>query len=512
MTMLPQRVGIQIFLVWAWIAFAFFTSSPTYAQSQIEPLAVAFAPSETQQAQFDALRAAYEHGLDPADYDVTALEDLASDGTGPSSDRFSARLETAFRLYATHVSQGRLSPLADPDWHIPYPSAAREPSASEITDIDRLPPPHADYQRLSGAMLRYQAIREKGGWTTTPRGPRLTIGMRHPHVEFTRNRLRITGDYDTTTQADTYVFGNGLDVAVRRFQARHGLHVNGSVDDRTREAMNVPVDARIRQLAIAMERWRWLPRSLGREYVWVNAAEATLKIVNDGIPVLSMRTIVGHSTRPTPSLQSEIRRIVFNPTWSVPYSIATQDLLPKLRNGADFLSRNGFRVYTGSVDDVREIDPEDIDWSKVSAENFPYRFVQRPGPTNSLGRIKVVFNNPYDIYIHDTPSKGLFGLRTRTFSSGCVRLEQATEFANNLLASDRNWSEADTFKYLDDDRTQGVNLQSRIPIYVVYITSWVSEDGRANFRRDLYRRDEAVEAALLSDATSAETLSHATSR
>jgi murein L,D-transpeptidase YcbB/YkuD len=302
----------------------------------------------------------------------------------------------------------------------------------------------------------------------------------------------MTNDYDGTTPANAYLFDSALDRATRGFQARHGLLVNGIIDEATRRVMNVSLEDRIQQLSIAMERWRWLPRSLGDEYVWVNAAEAKLNIIIDGKSVLSMRTIVGHSTRPTPSLQSEIRRVVFNPTWSVPYSIATEDLLPKLRNDHSFLTRNGFRVYTGSSNNTREVNPTDVDWSDISPNSFPYRFIQQSGPGNSLGRIKFVFDNPHNIYIHDTPSKGLFGLRTRTFSSGCVRLEQADEFANALLAADRDWSDTDTQRYLDDDHTQGINLQRKIPIYVVYITSWVTEDGQAHFRRDLYHRDAAV--------------------
>lgn len=447
--------------------------------------------------RLDALRSAHEHGLEPADYDVATLENMAAGRGTAAAERFAGKLDTSFRRYATDISQGRLSPLTDPDWHIPQrPVSADEPGTA-IGNIEKLPPPHPDYERLHTAMVRYTAIRASGAWMEIPTGPKLSIGMLHPHAELVRNRLRMTSDYDAMTPANSYLFDSGLDEAARRFQARHGLRVNGVIDDATREVMNVPVEDRIRQLSIAMERWRWLPRELGDEYVWINAAEAMLDVVVDGSPVLSMRTVVGHSTRPTPSLQSEIRRVVFNPAWSVPYTIATEDLLPKLRNDREFLTRNGFRVYTGWRDDAREVDPAEIDWTAVSTDRFPYRFVQRPGPVNSLGRIKIVFNNPYDIYIHDTPSKGLFSLRTRTFSSGCVRLEQATELANTLLAraSDRNWSHADTRRYLDSNRTQGVNLQRRVPVYVVYITSWVSEDGLAHFRRDLYRRDAAVEAA-----------------
>lgn len=495
MRMPPARAGIWLYLACVYLTCASLAVTAGPAQTRSPEFALEL--SETQHAQLDALRSAREHGLEPADYGVAALENMISNGSSSATEWFAEQLDSAFRRYATDINLGRLSPLTDPDWHIPRRTASEHGPATTIDEIEGLPPPHPDYARLQNTLITYQAIRENGGWEEIPPGPELSIGTLHPHAELARNRLRITNDYDAMTPANSHLFDLGLDEATRNFQVRHGLLANGIIDNAMREIMNIPVDDRIEQLTIAMERWRWLPRDLGEKYVWINAADAMLNIVVDGEPVLSMRTIVGHSTRPTPSLQSEIRRVEFNPVWSVPYSIATKDLLPKVRNNPGFLARNHFRVYAGGRDEAHEVDPSDIDWAAVQANKFPYRFIQKPGPTNSLGRVKVVFNNPYDIYIHDTPAKGLFSLRTRTFSSGCVRLEKAVEFASALLAYDRNWSNKDTRQHLDTGRTRGINLQHKVPIYVVYITSWVTEDGQAHFRRDLYKRDAAVEMARL---------------
>jgi len=453
--------------------------------------AAAAAAGAPNSARFDALIAAHEHGLKPADYDVARLAELAANPA--DADRFTDRLHDAFLRYAADVAGGRLSPGVDPDWHIP-PTTVRTPT---VDDPARLPPPHADYQRLHDAMRRYEAIRAQGGWATLPPGPALSVGMREPEVAIARNRLRQTGDYDVTLlQADSHMFDAGLDAAVRGFQARHALRIDGRIDAATRTALNIPVEARIEQLAVAMERWRWLPRELGARFVWVNAAEAMLRVVEDDHTVLSTRAIVGHSTRPTPSLQGEIRHIVFNPTWSVPVTIATEDLLPKLRRDPDFLTRNNFRLVSGWGNSAREINPAEVDWAAVDPDRLPYRFIQQPGPTNSLGRIKIVFGNPYDIYIHDTPSKGLFGLRTRAFSSGCVRLEQAADFAAELLAGDPNGAGLNVQRALDRPDTHGIALTRPVPIYIVYITSWVTADGQVHFRRDLYGRDAPVAAAL----------------
>lgn len=472
MEMPPARAG-------RFILFVLLTLTATVARAQ-------------NSAQFDALIAAHEHGLTPADYNVARLAKLATNLS--AADRFDDRLQDAFLRYAADVARGRLSPDIDPDWHIPPPSIDELPT---IDDIAGLPPPHADYRRLHDAMRRYEAIRTQGGWAEIPPGPVLSVGMRDPDIAIARDRLRRTGDYDPNLlQADSHMFDAGLDAAVRRFQARHALRVDGRIDAATRAAMNVPVDARIEQLAVAMERWRWLPRELGARYVWVNTAEAILRVIDTGRTVLSMRAIVGHSTRPTPSLQGNIRRIVFNPTWSVPVTIATEDLLPKLRRDRDFLARNGFRVFAGRGEDAREIAPADVDWAAVDPQRFGYRFVQQPGPVNSLGRIKIAFDNPFDIYIHDTPSKGLFGLRTRAFSSGCVRLEKAAEFAAELLAGDPNGAGLNVQRALDQPDTRGTTLARPVPIYIVYITSWVTADGQVHFRRDLYQRDAPVAAAL----------------
>jgi murein L,D-transpeptidase YcbB/YkuD len=451
--------------------------------------------TESQLARFAALSSASEHGLSPADYGVAHLAALLSAGTQTVDADFAASLDVSWRNFTADLAHGRVAPEVDPDWHIPARAAAIEPAAG--LDSDRFAPEHAQYQRLRDAMRRHLDIASDGGWPALPDGPLLYVGVRDARVEIARGRLRQTGDFVGDTEADAWLFGARLFEAVRRFQSRHNLVADGVIGDETRAAMNVPVAARIEQLAVAMERWRWLPRDLGDEYVWINAAELVLHVVSHGDRVLSSRAIVGHSTRPTPSLQSEIRQLVFNPTWSVPLTIASEDLLPKLKRDPEFIRHNDFRVYN-----VRgaEVDADSIDWSTVNPERFPYRFVQQPGPGNSLGLMKVVFNNPYDIYLHDTPTKGLFSLRTRTFSSGCVRVEKAGAFADYLLANHREPADSTIAQWLETPNTRFVDLQRVLPIYLVYITSWVDEDGQVNFRPDLYRRDAPVAAALRDNA------------
>jgi murein L,D-transpeptidase YcbB/YkuD len=369
---------------------------------------------------------------------------------------------------------------ADPDWHIPTPP-------------DAGPPVHPDYARLAAALERYRAIAAAGGWRPLPAGEPLAVGARHPRVAELRTRLRAGGDYDSEMGADPWFFDYGMDRALRRVQRRHGLAEDGVLGERTLEALNIPVEALVGQIEASMERWRRLPRDPGPRHVWVNIARAQLDVVENGAPALSMRIVVGHRERPTPSLAGEISRVTFNPTWSVPRRIAVEDLLPRQQDDPAFLARNGIAVLAGSGDALRAAD---VDWARLDADRFPYRLVQAAGPGNSLGRIKIAFDNPYDIYLHDTPIKGLFAFATRTFSSGCVRLEDAQRLATLLLAQDRTWTDADTAAEIAASATRTLNLARRVPIYLVYMTVWSGEDGELRFGRDLYGSDARLAAAL----------------
>jgi murein L,D-transpeptidase YcbB/YkuD len=374
----------------------------------------------------------------------------------------------------------------DPDWHIPRASQA----AAETQRPDAI--------RLRDALARYQVLAAAGGWPPLPAGTTLQPGERAATVAALRERLRVTGDFaGLSGTADTWFFDAGLQRALQDFQARHGLPATGVVDDRTLAALNVPAADRVQQLQATLTRWNWLPRDLGPRYLWANVPGGYLELVEDGAPTLAMRIIAGHPERPTPSFKDTVSQIVVNPSWSVPLRIAVEDLLPTQREDPTFLARLGIRVLTGTG---REVDPARIDWRRVSTDRFPFRLRQDPGPLNSLGRLKFVLHNPWDIYLHDTPSRRLFDLNSRTLSSGCIRLEKPEELAERLVgaASAATSLPRESSPRVSRGRevaaeaaptTQTVQLTRPVPLYVVYLTSWVTAEGVVHFRPDVYGRD-----------------------
>ncbi len=381
------------------------------------------------------------------------------------------------------------APDQDPDWHIP-----RAPQAAAETQ-------RPDAVRLREALARYQVLAAAGGWPTLPTSATLQPGQRAASVAALRERLRTSGDFSGLTgTADAWFFDAGLQRALQDFQNRHGLPATGVVDDRTLAALNVPAADRVQQLQATLTRWNWLPREFGPRYLWANVPGGYLELVEDGAPTLTMRIIAGHPERPTPSFQDTVSQIVVNPSWSVPQRIAVEDLLPTQREDPTFLARLGIRVLTGTG---REVDPARIDWQRVSADRFPYRLRQDPGPLNSLGRLKFVLRNPWDIYLHDTPSRRLFDLNSRTLSSGCIRLEKPEELAERLVGAASAATPVPLGTRGRDYRGNGVaaeaaptrtiQLTRPIPLYVVYLTSWVTAEGVVHFRPDVYGRDARLQ-------------------
>jgi murein L,D-transpeptidase YcbB/YkuD len=461
-----------------------------------------------------AVRSCRLEGLRPSDYHLEAIESTlgglrAAAAAGDSLDAGAVvdcelLLTDAFLLVASHYLSGRLDPeTIDPEWF----AARRGADFAAILEdaiawnavrgvLAALLPPDPGYARLRDALAEYRAIAAAGGWPVVPRGEALKPGAEGERVGALRGRLSVTGDLVGASPADSAAFDFSVEEAVRGFQRRHGLDPDGVVGAATLSALNVPVEERVRQLIVNLERWRWLPQETGDTHVIVNIADFTLRFTAPGLEPLAMRVIVGRDYRRTPVFSGEIMYLVFNPRWEVPPSIAVKDVLPEARRDPGYFERLGMRVLVGWGADEEEIDPTAVDWSLVDPANFIYRFQQQPGPQNALGRIKFMFPNRFNVYLHDTPSKGLFAKPERAFSSGCIRVEQPIELAERLLAPDPRWDHDAIMSAIDAGEERTVRLPRPIPIHVLYWTAWVDDEGAVNFRRDVYGRDAAVARAL----------------
>ncbi len=448
-----------------------------------------------------ALAEAGIHGLDPGDYHVHAIHARRTGPGGQNALERELLLTDAYLRYATDVRTGRVRPeQVEPDWGIAPPSfdavnaLARALGAPQVfaAELASLPPPGAGYARLVEALERYRAIATGTKWPVLPSGPPLRPGARDVRLPALRVRLAAEGDLATRSSGIDY--DDTLEQAVRLFQARHGLAVDGIVGPATLRALNVPVSERIQQIRLNLERWRWLPRDLGRRYIAVNAADATLEVVADGQTVLASRVVVGDRRHPTPVVRSRLDAVIFNPPWNVPSSIAAKEILPRLRRNPRYLADNNIVIL-----DRWETDPFGltIDWSRVPSDPFPFRLQQQPGPENALGRIKFDTPNRFDVYLHDTPVRSLFARPIRTSSHGCVRVERARELAAYLLLGQAQSEEPPTIdEAIAAGGTQRVPVARPLPVYFFYWTAFVDAGRVVHFRDDVYGRDQRLAAAL----------------
>jgi murein L,D-transpeptidase YcbB/YkuD len=347
---------------------------------------------------------------------------------------------------------------------------------------------------MQAYLAQYRELAAAGGWPRIPDGPTLRPGDSDERLPLLAQRLAITGDLPVDAGADPAVYGGALEAAVKDFQERHGLDVDGVVGPATLKALNVTVEQRIEQIRVNLERSRWVLDSLADDFVIVNIAGFRVYVFRDHEMTWSARAVVGTTYRKTPVFRSMMRYVVFNPDWTVPYSIATKDILPQVQRNPGYLAAGNYIVKSASGDVV---DPAGIDWDSLGARNFPYTLVQQPGPGNALGEIKFMFPNDHAVYLHDTPAKGLFHRAGRTFSSGCVRVELPFEFAALLLAA--NGLDATAIERLRrSGKTKTVFLEQPLPVLLLYWTAEVGRDGRIRFYDDIYDRDRDVLEALKS--------------
>jgi murein L,D-transpeptidase YcbB/YkuD len=474
----------------------------------------AWADNRTVAALAAALHTLEVDGLTPADYRPDVLVSGYREAYGANRDpdrlaRFDLQTSRVLLTAMRHLQRGKVDPYRiDTEWEVPIEAPALDPvSISRAVDAQRFEqafaevrPAYAIYERLRGALARYRHIQRQGGWPSLPaREDSLRPGDVHDDVALLRERLAVIGELEVMAadpgafpeaelkapEADT--FDAILAAAVERFQRRHLLEVDGIVGAQTREALNVPVERRIDQIRVNLERARWLLHGLPETFVLVDIAGYQVSYFRPGGTIWRSRIVVGRPYRRTPSLRSEITHLTLNPSWTIPPTIRREDVLPAIRRDIGYLERENIRVLSPSG---QQLNPREIDWSRPG--NLMLR--QDPGPHNALGQVVIRFPNEHLVYLHDTPAQGLFAREQRAFSSGCIRVKDVLDFARLLF--DDTGTEVDMRALLATRETSNMPLARRVPVILHYWTVHANETGELAFRPDIYDRDQLLLQAL----------------
>jgi murein L,D-transpeptidase YcbB/YkuD len=449
-----------------------------------------------------------QDGLDPEDYHLTGIRRLQSrlaQAAGPEvRAEFDLVLSDSLIRLGYHLLVGKVDPESlDGNWNMqrtleldPLLELSGAIEAGDVSNLVAGFRPQAPfYHDLKQALAAYRRLQAEGGWPVVPAGETLKPGMTDPRVAALRRRLVVTGDMPASDTA-SHAFDEDVEAGVRHFQQRHGLDDDGVVGRATLAELNVPVEARIDQLRVNLERARWVLHDLPREFVLTDIAGFLVRYFRDGQPVWSTRAQVGTAYRKTPVFRDRIRYIEFNPTWTVPPTILRQDILPRVKRDPGYLEQKNLRVLDR---DGKPVDAAGIDWSLYPARGFPYLLRQDPGPNNALGRMKFMFPNKHAVYLHDTPHQSKFSRVQRTFSSGCIRIEDPYGFAAQLLDDKPDWTRARIDGVVESRKTTRVNLSEPLTVLLLYWTAEVDDEGRMIFRQDIYDRDAGVLEALNSD-------------
>lgn len=474
------------------------TLSQFYAARNYQPLWTGPTDAGRRAVLFAALATADDHALPVARYDAAGLvRDLRNAQTEGDRGRVEVAMTRAYLAFAHDLQGGVLDPRKVDSGIvrvIPRVEPARLLAGITGPDpaafIQTLAPHVPEYSRLMRVRFELEQTIAAGGWGAPVAGP-LKPGATGARLVALRDRLVAMGYLGNTATAS---FDRSIQAAVQRFQADHGLSPDGVVNAATVEELNIGPEARLASVVVAMERLRWMgdaPR--GARHIWVNLPEMAAKIVDDGQVVFQTRAVIGKNTpdQRTPEFSDEMEYMVVNPSWSVPRSITTKEYLPLLQRNPNAVS------HLQVIDSRGRVVPRgSVNFSAYSAKTFPFALRQPPSDGNALGQVKFMFPNQYNIYLHDTPSKSLFANEVRAYSHGCIRLSDPFDFAYALLARQSADPRAEFKSHLDTKAENRLNLETHVPVHLVYFTAWPTAKGRMSWRKDVYGRDAAIFEAL----------------
>lgn len=446
-------------------------------------------------------------GLVPEDYHIEKLDDFffkTNDDlllTPMQKATLDILLSDAFISYATHLFGGKLHPENVSDtWDIPYKTSKpeilnilREALATENVRqaLYSLRPKFPIYPRMRRSLILYheKAKEVKGEWKEIDYQTSIKPLESHPSIPSIRERLLFWKDLAPYESENQEVYDSLMMKGMMTFQNRNGLNSDGIIGNATIRALNKSPEMLISQVAVNLERLRWLPDTTLNEFILVNIANYSVDYIRNRDTLLHSTAIVGKAYRKTPVFNAQLSYLVFSPTWTVPPTILKNDVIPAIKKDRQYLANKNMKLLRPSGE---EVDPNDIDWSTISGSNFPYMVRQDPGPQNSLGLVKFMFPNKYNVYIHDTPSRELFAREDRALSSGCIRIQKPFELAKLLLLDQPLWTDERIKTAFNGSKEQTVLLNNKIPVIVLYLTFWTDGNNAPMIRHDLYERDEQL--------------------
>ena len=456
---------------------------------------------------FEALKNSYQDGLFPQDYHMDGLyrivekiEELEK-AIEPDYEwvaKFDILMSDAVLMYGYHLLEGKVDPHnLDVNWNYGYAKipgndgsvmerAIKDKNVSVV--LHDLRPDLPGYPMLMNELEKYSDIAENGGWRSIPDGGKIDPGNSDSRIPAIKKRLMITGDLTDLADMESEIYSKGLEEDIRYFQARYGLDADGVIGKGTFAALNVPVKKRIEQIRVNLERFRWVGQNLPDNFIVVNIARFRAWVVQGSKIIHKTNVQVGSYYHKTPVFKSRLKYIEFNPTWTVPRSITINEMLPKIKKDHNYLQDRNmvFLDRDGGI-----VPFSSVDYDALSANNFPYVIRQEPGPGNALGEMKFIFPNKYSVYLHDTPSKYLFGKASRSFSHGCIRVQYPEKLAEVLL-SGTEWDKQKIKSTLESRETTRAYFEEPIDVLLLYYTAGVYEGETVFYFPDIYGRDQKV--------------------